>query len=288
MIAKNIILDIVKDFESFFINNYKVKLDFGNHNGLSIKGTGSKTRIKIPKDFSNMEVSSDEDLVYILFLMGHELAHHINKHNSYITNTAEEHKAIETWADFFGVSISLTILVYDMNFRKNLKNDYPSNDEQIRLVLRVFDRLYNDVYKNDSDKYESAEFRLGIIFTGITSWIAKMEINRNSIFNLKKDIQEVYRDTIFHWQLKLIKFISENKNSMTYNALIYMNCYDNLDTFKEKVALIGDIHKQISKDSFFITSGLKLEYIELLNTAFGTNTIQGKALKLMDKLGIKH
>jgi len=46
IIAKNIIIDIVEDFKSFFINNYNVKLDFGNHNGLFIKGTGAKTRIK--------------------------------------------------------------------------------------------------------------------------------------------------------------------------------------------------------------------------------------------------
>ena len=44
LIAKNVILDIARDFESFFVTDYKVKLDFGKYNGLSIKGTGSKTR----------------------------------------------------------------------------------------------------------------------------------------------------------------------------------------------------------------------------------------------------
>ena len=288
LVAKNIILDIVKDFESFFINEYKVILDFGQYHGLSIKGTGSKARIKIPNDFSNMEVNDDETLVYILFLMGHELAHHINKHNSFITNTAEEHRAIETWADFFGVSISLTILFYDTNFRKHIINTYDSNDDYIRLVLRVFDKLYQNVYINNSKKYESPEYRLNTVFVGIVSWIVKMEMTRNFFSKQPKDIQEIYRDTAFHWNLRLIKLISENKNSMTYNVLIFMKALDDLDTTKKKVSLIYDIHKKISKNSFSITSGVKLEFVEILNTSFGINSRQEKLFELMDELDIKH
>ncbi len=288
IIAKDVIIDIARDFESFFIIDYKVKLDFGKHNGLSIKGTGSKTRIKIPNEFANMEINSDEDLVYVVLLMGHELAHHINKHNSYITNTNEEHRAMETWADYFGISISLTILLYDTNFRKYIKGKYLSNDEHIRLVLRVFDRLYLKVYKNSNSKYESAEYRLNTIFVGIVSWIAKVEITRNIFSKNPKDEQEIYRDYSFHWQLRLIELISENKNSMTYNALIYMNKFDELDILKNKIKLVYDIHKEISNGRNIITFGLKLQFLEILNTSFGKNPRQGKLFELMDDLGIEH
>lgn len=288
LIAKNVILDIARDFESFFITDYKVKLDFGKHNGLSIKGTGIKTRIKIPNEFANMEINSDEDLVYVVLLMGHELAHHINKHNSYITNTNEEHRAIEMWADYFGISISLTILLYDTNFRKYIKGKYLSNDEYIRLVLRVFDRLYSNVYKNSDSKYESAEYRLYTIFIGIVSWIAKVEITRNMFSATPKDVQEIYRDYSFHWNLRLIKIMSENINSMTYNVLIYMNKCVELDILKSKMKLVHDIHKKISNGRNTITFGLKLQFLEILNTSFGSNPRQGKLFELMDELGIKH
>ena len=286
--AKDVITDIARDFESFFITDYKVKLDFGKYNGLSIKGTGSKTRIKIPNEFANMEINSDEDLVYIVLLMGHELAHQINKHNLHITNTNEEHRAIETWADYFGISISLTILLYDTNFRRYIKGNYLSNDEHIRLVLRVFDRLYLNVYKNSDSKYESPEYRLNTVFVGIVSWIAKVEVTRNIFSKNPKDEQEIYRDYSFHWQLRLIEIISENKNSITYNVLIYIKTLDELDIMKSKIKLVHDIHKKISNDRNSITFGLKLQFLEILNTSFGSNPRQGKLFELMDKLGIEH
>lgn len=287
LIAKNVIIDIAKDFESFFTINYKVKLDFGKHIGLSIKGTGEKTRIKIPNEFANMEINSDEDLVYVVLLIGHELAHHINKHNLHITNTNEEHRAIETWADYFGISISLTILLYGTNFRKYIKGKYLSNDEHIRLILRVFDRLYLEVYKNSDSKYESAEYRLNTVFVGIVSWIAKVEITRNMFSEEPKKEEEIYRDYSFHWQLRLIELISEKKNSMTYNALIHMNKLDELDIMKKKIKLVQDIHQKISNGKHFITFGLKFEFLEILNTSFGNNPRQGKLHKLMDELGIE-
>lgn len=288
LLAKNVICDIAKDFESFFIIDYKVKLDFGNYGNLSIKGTGDKTRIKIPNEFSNMEVNSDEDLVFIVLLMGHELAHHINKHNSLITNTSEEHKAIETWADYFGISISLTILLYNTKFRQYLKNSYTSNDEHIKLVLRVFERLYLNVYKNNGTKYESAEYRLNTVFVGIVSWIAKVEITRNFLTGSQKDPEVIYRDYAFHWHLRLVELISENKNSIIYNVLIYMKTLGSVDDMANKAQLIHNLHKKISNGRYSITYGIKLDLLEILNTSFGKNPRQGKLLELLDELGIDY
>jgi hypothetical protein len=235
-----------------------------------------------------MKINNDEDLVYVVLLMGHELAHHINKHNSHITNTTEEHRAIETWADYFGISVSLTILLYDTNFRKHIKGKYLSNDDHIRLVLKVFDRLYLNVYKNNDSKHESAEYRLNTVFVGIVSWITKVEITRNIFSKNPKNEQEIYRDYSFHWQLRLIQIISENKNSMTYNVLIYMNKFDELDIMKNKIKLVHDIHKKISNGKSSITFDLKFQFLEILNTSFGKNPRQGKLIELLDELGIKH
>ncbi len=288
MKAKDVIITIAKDFESFFTIDYNVKLDFSDHYILSIKGSGNKTRIKVPNKFSNGEVKNDKDLIYIALLMGHELAHHIHKHNSYIASTKEENKAIENWADYFGISITLTLLLYNTNFSKYLQDTYSSNEEYITLVLSVFDKLYLEVYKDSGTKYESAEYRLNTVFTGIISWIAKVELTRNAFSMSPKDPEEIYRDYSFHWHLKLYKIIEKNKNSMLYNVLIYMHAIDNIDKLKEKTALNLKIHKKISDNQMAISSGLKLQFAEILNTSFGKNNNQGKLHELLDELGIEY
>ena len=63
---------------------------------------------------------------------------------------------------------------------------------------------------------------------------------------------------------------------------------EEIDILKNKIKLVYDIHKEISNGRNIITFGLKLQFLEILNTSFGSNPRQGKLFELMDKLGIEH
>ena len=64
-----------------------------------------------------------------------------------------------------------------------------------------------------------------------------------------------------------------------------MNKCVELDILKSKMKLVHDIHKKISNGRNTITFGLKLQFLEILNTSFGKNPRQGKLFELMDDLG---
>ena len=57
-------------------------------------------------------------MALILIVLGHEAAHYLNRHNEHEDQSPVETRALEMWADFFGMKLALVA----MTFGENLKN----------------------------------------------------------------------------------------------------------------------------------------------------------------------
>jgi len=57
-------------------------------------------------------VQSVDDAMFFLIIIGHELAHYVNKHLAHTDESKIDSVAIEGWADFFGARIMFTLITY--------------------------------------------------------------------------------------------------------------------------------------------------------------------------------
>ena len=123
-----LINNIFNDFKDFFPNRkdskfIKYRLD-SSSKPMKVVRTGSKSYIVISNDISYVDISSDVSKIYILFMIGHELAHLVNKHLEYNDKNQFDSQTLEMWADYFGVKISMSILQNGTRFNTMLNSNF--------------------------------------------------------------------------------------------------------------------------------------------------------------------
>ncbi len=274
--AKILIESAIKDFESFFTNGYKINIEYGNFNNLAVKGNGSEARITIPNDFLNMQINTDEDKFYTLFLLGHEIAHYVNKHNYYKDSTSIESLSMEVWADFFGSIISMSILKLGQNFQSYLEINVSNRNETLKSIFHAYERLY-EIFKNTdaSSKYASSKDRLLTVFTGMLSFLVRrdMSVNHNLI-----SLDKLYLSSSQRWGLTLIKLI--DKESCLYKVMTSKN--ENNVQRKEVKGTAIKIHKKLMGNNSQITEGIHPKLKWILGTDFNRPNYMGKAQEYLD------
>lgn len=270
--GKFLIETIIEDFKSFFYIEQKIFLDYQKNYTLSVKSEekGKKHKILVSTEMAEMKIENNKDLLFILILMGHELSHIINKHNTFIDRDTQDSRSIEMWADYFGISITLTIFILKTKTSELVFKRHSNNYDTISEVLKSLDTVYYKVYSNKNHKYESPEFRSITAVTGIISWIAKMELYRNSFKKVPQDRGEVYAKYCFHWHLKILTELLD-KNSPILMAMMYMNPLKDMEKVKRIVHISHEIHKIIKGSDFAINMGLKLDYYSFIGTNYGYN-----------------
>lgn len=263
---------IVEDFKSFFFIEQKIFIDYQKNYTLSVRSEekGKKHKISVSTEMAKMKIENNEDLIFILILMGHELSHVLNKHNSFADRDSQDSRSIEMWADFFGMSISLTIFLLKTKTSELTFKRYTNNYDTIAEVLKSLDSVYYKVYSNRNPKYEAPEFRAITAVTGIISWIAKMELYRNIFNPVPEDSGEIYAKYCSHWHLKILTELL-NKNSPILLAIKYMNPLEDKEKVKKIVHTSHEIHKIIKGSDFAINMGLKSDYYSFIGTNYGYN-----------------
>lgn len=290
MKGKDFIEMALGDFEDFYIqSDFKVQRIYQDCNGLKVSGNNEKARLAIPNEFAQMDLEEDSEKFYALLLIGHEVAHYINKHNYYAESEKIETRAIEMWADYFGTVIAMSLFLLGKNTSKRFSFK-PNSDKEssFNMMCGAFERIY-EIYKNADGQgiYEHSSSRILIITTGITSFLIRLEISK--LINEGKIDIDLWSDTYLElskaWTYEFILF--SRKCKALFEA--YMN--KNLISLKEEEELekiqkvVQKIHIQIIGNAREITEGIHPVMKWILGTDFNTRPdITYKAKEYIRKL----
>lgn len=264
------------DFENFYVNGLKIKTESYGFK-LCVYGDNDNARIRIPTDSAYIELETDVDKMYFLFLVGHELAHYINKHNFFSDRSAIDTKGLETWADFFGAIITMAIVILGKNssklFSTNIKEDVEAG---INIILDSYLKLYPLLQNTDSsDIYEHSSERLITVHSGVTSFLVRFGISAPSA-SYQKDPQELYFNLALHWALKFAKKITQSHPLYDATHKVDMD-EEKLKTLETYTKNIHDIHLQLMGNNAEITAGIHPQLQWILGTDFVRPNIESKA-----------
>lgn len=253
MLAEDIIVCAVKDFESFFIKpyNYKVKVKLHDNNSslhASIKGFEHNSFIRFSSDLCSMEITSNEDFIFILNIICHELAHYVNHHN-YIKKDDKTNRILEAWADRCGVKILLCILqngFYISNLYK--KNNYDTSlDGLTKLIGKVFFKLAGNIFNISSKYYYERLIRVMHCVAGANSFF-------DDVFD-DRDLDRAY--VVMHniyMKSGLRNIISEEMRSIEPDLV--------------ELQQIRELHFNLQEGRNSITPGLKTFYEKFIGTSY--------------------
>jgi len=256
VLAEDIIICAIKDFESFFIKsyNFKVKVKVRYDNSIlhaSIKGFEDKSFIRFSSDLCLMEINNNEDFIFILNIVGHELAHYVNHHNYLIKDTSTN-RILEAWADRCGVKILLCTL-FNGYYIKSLyrKKGYDSSIEGLtKLIGKVFFKLADNLFNINSEYYYERLIRVMHCVAGVNSYFDDVFGNKN-LDRAYVVMHNIYMNS------GLTNLISENILSISPDL--------------EELQKIRQIHYDLQKDQNSITPGMKTLYEKFIGTSYFPN-----------------
>lgn len=131
--------------------------------------------INYSRDAANAEIKDIQELLEYLIIFCHELAHCLNKHNGYKTDSLSKERCLETHADHQGANMATYIYAEGKKFDKILANfNYTENKYKESLFCQnmagALNKLYFDFYKhNTSSKYLPPEERIITHIMGIAA-----------------------------------------------------------------------------------------------------------------------
>lgn len=188
---------VVQDVKSFFPGRYEFELKFEYAgNDPKCRGVGKKCRIQMPIEFQDLDISDTAELNFWLFVLGHEIAHYLNRHNDFNALTEEallQTQALEDWADFFGAKLMMTLVTYGEQVTQ-LYRSFIENKASARFtyMAEAFGKLANTYYANSSHKHSSRLVRIGSGVAGIMSFIDG-DIGDVNVWRSVSIMREIYR-----------------------------------------------------------------------------------------------
>jgi Zn-dependent peptidase ImmA (M78 family) len=260
-----IIKAIFDDFHSFFITKKyaRFKYVFEKKDELKVYRTGSKSYLNIPSDIKFLDMSNDVEKLYLLFLLGHEIAHLANKHLNYKDRNSFDTRSIEMWADFFGAKISMSILLHGKNFNSLLNTNISNPNQGIELIAKMLQKI-NLIYQNSnhSNKYLNSNNRLSTTIAGIAAFLT-----RDEMWNTRKLTPSDQAKIGASWGIAL--------NMKLYEFNIFDEFIENLqndtklDTIEKMNINITKIHQIIKgNDKGFLIKGLDLKHSFILESSY--------------------
>lgn len=252
--GKSVAEAVFKDIESFFFHSAKfaIRKEF-NPSGLhhaSLKGKGDSARINLSKDFCEFEIDTVENLFFVMMTVCHESAHYLNKHNDHEDSNKTDFTAIETWADFFGARIFITVITFGKRSQSLMKMFMPelNQDAVLRAIGRAMKKMYQSIYLPTTDqRYPAAIERVLIFNAGVTSFFYR-----------------IYDSLQPKWTIYMLKTML-NESELTDIAAQH-----NADWSRHSqiANASSSIHKSIQGVDISITKGMKPQYISLLVTNY--------------------
>lgn len=253
------------DFEGFFYqeSGFKIKYKFVDGNFFAkISGNTNGETILFSKYLADQKIFSIDDIMFCLIIIGHELAHYVNKHNSHKDTSNLNSVAIETWAEFFGARIMFTLITKGSAMFGKIENiiavpfakpapAWMRQDILLKACGRALRRAYDSLYKqtDGSAKYPNSSIRVLTFIAGISSFFARL------FGGMKEDwTLYVYKRVLFDNLLA----------DATHNLAIDV---EDESSFQR----IVDIHIKIKGRQKFISLGLRAEHQNLIATNYSDN-----------------
>jgi hypothetical protein len=174
------------DFESFFLPGGEVPIRIevrGIHAAIT-RGTGDLVRIVIPRDMAREVIDTPDKLFFHLFILGHEIAHVVHRHNDEADQGRDDFRALEMWADFYGAKVMMCLVTFGARIRPKFKTFYPGShflEPALESMGRAAERLVTGVYA-DHPRYPYPLLRVGLVSNGITSFLRREMTNAPGIW----------------------------------------------------------------------------------------------------------
>lgn len=254
--GKSLFEAVQADIESFFeqSSGFKItaKLD---SNSICCKGSGEECIIHLSRDFCHNIITTLDDLHLSLFVICHEIAHYLHKHNNNNDKDHIETKSIEDWADFYGTKLMMTTITFGNRTQEIYRSfDGASHSgERIDSMGRALERLAETFYKVDSNLYSNRLSRVGFSVAGINSFFDKyygsMVLSRS--FSI----------------MKRIYLKSGISNIIDIESDSFMKNTGSLEK-------VDEIHKRIQESNPSISNGLRPEFEIFIGTNYDTTPEQ--------------
>lgn len=243
---------VVIDVRTFFPQrlNFDVKVEYGGMNPCC-KGVGSNTRICLPSEFQTLKISTAADLHFWLIVLGHEIAHYLNRHNDFNKLTQEsmlETRAIEDWADFFGMKLVMTIITFGPMIGPFYKF-YSENihyETRLESMANAFGNLANSFYNTKSNRYSTRSTRVGNCVAGICSFLDRL-----------------------HGGLDVERSFSVMKK-FYFSAGLSLIIKTEPMCFPEDISTTAEVHQAIQGVAPAITDGLSEFLVPFIGTTFSS------------------
>lgn len=259
MNGKTIIQDLAKDLEGFFFNNklsIKMEFDSNSIHHASYVGSDKNERIRFSKDLCDFEPKNLSDFFFIAIIVCHEFAHYLNSHNSTEDSDNLDSAALETWADYYGARLFMTLLTFGKRTAKSIKGFIdPINQEVILISIgKALADIHKRIYEqNTSRKYQPPLERVSIFCAGITSFFYRLygevKVKWSACVNLTivraAELAEQLGDNQVEWCTQ--------------------------DTIAKKVIIK---HKEIQGHDYAIRKGLKPLWYSFISTNYGLSDAQ--------------
>lgn len=247
--GKNLLDAVAQDVKSFFPgrSQFELKIEYSGNNP-TCRGVGSNCRIRIPSVFKDCEINDPAELNFWLFVLGHEIAHYLNRHNDFNACTEEstlESRALEDWADFFGAKLMMTLITYGEQVAQFYRG-FPENKGSARFayISEAFAKLANTFYVSSSSRYSPRLVRIGSGVAGIMSFIDR-DIGDVNVWRSVSIMQQIYR-------------------SPSLNDIVMA---ENME-FPESIEPIVQIHQNIQGLAPAITEGLAPFLMQFIGTSY--------------------
>jgi hypothetical protein len=243
----------VEDFVSFFdpAAGFQLRLGFSGSSIARCVGVGATGGIVMSEGFKLQPVESMEDLIFVLLILSHEIAHYVHLHNAAQELSTEDDRSLEDWADFYGAKVMMTLtLCGPMTgplFQR--RQERMSTDEVYVEMGSALARLADSVFPSSSRSYSNALTRVGHSVCGILSVVDSITGRKD--LNRSMAIQELLYG--HHLLQRLMKeqgqaYLTDDSPERSLN-----------------------IHRSLQSNSAGITPGLRPELQRFLDTCFDTN-----------------
>lgn len=262
---------IFDDFKDFFIAEEYANFNyrFGVRDEIKVYRTGSKAFLNIPNEIDFLEIDSDDSKFYLLFMIGHEIAHLTHCHLDHTDRDKFDSKTIEMWADFFGAKIAMAILMFGCRFNKTLLCDTSKYNEPLaEIFTALIDRLYPVLKNADGDgKYLNSKERISIAVAGIAAFLTRGQMWTERSFS-QEDHARIATAWGYTVNMELFK-------SNLSDKLILSPLDEPLsdDVMRELTDNTIKIHKSLKKrHEWQLIKGLRPKFNYMLDTTFNGGT----------------
>lgn len=263
--GKQIAESAFSDIESFFYHSakFRVRREYsqGNMNSHALcSGSGDQMRIKLSQDFCRFQSASISDVMFMLIILCHELAHYLNNHNSHADKENLDSIAIEARADHYGAQIFMTLLTFGDNTRKSIKV-YQSDITQKALIQAIAVAIkdaYEKLFKpSNSRMYPDPAHRANLLIVGCLSFF-------NRYF---RPLPEAFAVSFLATVIRVAGFplSTDGEKQIADGEIIQNN--------------IQEIHKKIETEAKFNLDGVKLVYGYFLSSKFDQTVDERRAYR---------